>query len=53
MASPRDKSIDLDNALLDCLKSAIKKNDNPSFKKALDQELDNEPEREESGGGWV
>lgn len=53
MASPRDKFIDLDNALLDCLKSAIKKKDDPSLQKALDQELNDEPERDEPGGGWV
>ena len=53
MALPRDKYIDLDNALLDCLKSAIKKGDNPSLQRALDQEVNDEPEQEEPGGGWV
>ena len=53
MASPRDKFIDLDNALLDCLKSAIKKGEDPTLKQALDQELNDDEGTEEPGGGWV
>ena len=53
MASPRDKFIDLDNALLDCLKSAIKKNNDPTLQQALDQELKEDESDEEPGGGWV
>lgn len=50
----RDKKIDLDNALLDCMKAEISKGKAPSLEEALEDELGkDEKENESRGNGWV
>lgn len=39
MAVPRDKIIDLENALKDCVDSELKNGKTPTLKQALDKEL--------------
>jgi hypothetical protein len=48
----RDNKIDLDNALLDCIKDAMKKGTDPSLKQALKNELGEEPEQDD-GPEWI
>lgn len=52
MEKKRDRFIDLENALLDCIRDVMKKDTDPTLQEALNQELDtNESEDEEPG--WV
>ena len=51
---PRDKKIDLDNALLDLFKVDIKGGRPSSLEEVLNDELGkDEQENERSGDGWV
>lgn len=51
----RDKSVDLDNALLDCMKVDIRKGKPPSLDEALEDELgkDEPDDGRGKGTGWV
>jgi len=50
---PRDKKIDLENALNDCMKSYIKKGITPTLKQALDNELVEGEEIDQNEPEWI